>query len=224
MVGVGLSARLATRQPVAATVVPSPLLGKVAPPVAGTSFGGGRFSLADERGRIVVVNFFASWCGPCQVEEPNLITFAWQQRLKGVAVVGVVYDDTVDAAKAFDAKYGTLTTRGGVARTAIYPSIDDPNGSIAFHYGVSSPPSTFVIDPHGRVAAELLGPVTLAQLDQVVARGGAWARRGAPRPPRPGGGASGSGSSPQWRCWSSRWSVCPRGRRTRGASRTWNRW
>lgn len=155
----GLSVLLVTRQPVAATVVPSPLLGKVAPEVAGPEFGGGKFSLSDERGEIVVINFFASWCGPCQTEEPNLITFAWQQRLKGVKVLGVVFNDTVDAAKAFDAKYGTL-----------YPSIDDPNGTIAFHYGVSSPPSTFIIDSRGRVAAELLGPVTLAQLNQVVAR------------------------------------------------------
>jgi len=106
-----------------------------------------------------VVNFFASWCGPCQQEEPNLITFAWQQRLKGVKVLGVVFNDTVGAAKSFDAKYGTL-----------YPSIDDPNGTIAFHYGVTSPPSTFVIDTHGRVVAEAARSVTVAQLNNVVAR------------------------------------------------------
>ncbi len=158
---VGLSVLLVTRQPVSATSVPSPLLGKAAPPLAGTALGGGRFSLSSDRGKIVVVNFFASWCGPCQVEEPNLITFAWQQRLKGVAVVGVVFNDTIGAAKAFDVKWDT---------TQFYPSIADPNGAFAFHYGVTSPPSTFVIDPHGRVAEVLLGPVTTAQLDQAVAR------------------------------------------------------
>lgn len=158
---IGLSVLLVTRQPVSATSVPSPLLGKTAPPISGTSFSGARFSLAAERGKIVVINFFSSWCGPCQVEEPNLITFAWQQRHRGVSVLGVVFNDTLAAAKAFDAKWGT---------SQFYSSIDDPNGSFAFHYGVTSPPSTFVIDAKGRVAAELLGPVTTAQLNQVIAR------------------------------------------------------
>jgi peroxiredoxin len=161
---VGLSVLLVTRQPYSATSVPSALVGHSAPAIVGTEFGapgapGQRFSLADERGKIVVVNFFASWCGPCHVEEANLITFAWQHRRQNVDVIGVVYNDTLAAARAFDAHYGTL-----------YPSLDDPDGTIAFHYGVTSPPSTFVIDARGRVVAELIGPVTTAQLNNVVDR------------------------------------------------------
>jgi len=76
-------------------------------------------------------------------------------------VLGVVFNDTIDAAKAFDAKWDTRQ---------FFPSIADLNGSFAFHYGVTSPPSTFVIDAHGRVVAELLGPVSAAQLNNLVAR------------------------------------------------------
>ena len=156
---VGLSILLVTRQPVSATSVPSALVGRSAPDIAGSRLSGGNFSLAAERGKIVVVNFFASWCGPCHVEEPNLITFAWQQRLKGVVVLGVVFNDTLAAARAFDAEYGTN-----------YPSMGDLAGSLAFHYGVTSPPTTFIIDPHGHVAAEYVGPLSTAQLDDAVAR------------------------------------------------------
>src|SRR6202011_4949167 len=73
VVGAALVAVLATRPPQTATEVDTPLVGQVAPGIAGATLAGGSFDLAGQRGRWVVVNFFASWCPPCQQEQPELV-------------------------------------------------------------------------------------------------------------------------------------------------------
>ena len=156
---VALSVFLATRHPISdATSAPSPLLGQRAPALAGAQLGGGRFDLAAHRGHVVVVNFWSSWCAPCVAEGPELSTYAWRSRAS-VVVVGVVFNDALSSAAAFAHRLGSL-----------YPSVIDPGGAIANRYGVTSPPVTFVIDRHGRVAVTLLGPTNAAQLARVVKR------------------------------------------------------
>ena len=93
------------------------------------------------------------------MEAPELSTFAWQERNRGVDVVGVVFDDTVSAANAFAAHYGSL-----------YPSVIDAGGVIANRYGVTSPPTTFIVNAKGVVEVTLLGPVSATQLKEVVAQ------------------------------------------------------
>lgn len=155
----------ATRPSYQATQVQSPLVGHRAPTLAGAALSGRRFSLGAERGHYVYVNFFASWCPPCQREEQTLVDFAFrQQRLSaGARMVSVVFNDTVSDARRFDAQWGIE-----------WPVVPDRGGAIANRYGVESPPMTFLVDPAGTVVGTWVGPVTVAQLDEMLraARGG----------------------------------------------------
>lgn len=160
---VALTVFLATRpQAPGATSVQSPLLGHAAPGFSARTLGGATVSLASERGHVVVLNFWASWCEPCQQEAPTLSTFAWQERVNQVVVLGVVWQDDVSSAQAFQAQYGLL-----------FPSVVDPDGQIANDYGVTGPPTTFVINAQGKVVASLVGATTDAQLTTLVEGAGA---------------------------------------------------
>ena len=138
----------------------SPLVGAQAPAVRGLTVQGTAFALPRPPGHFVVLNFFASWCEPCQQEGPELVKFAFEHQQPGDAeLVGVVFDDTTAAARSYQATLG-----------ATWPTVADTGGTIALAYGVRAPPSTFLIAPDGRVAAYIVAPVTAADLDALIAR------------------------------------------------------
>ena len=158
---VALIVLLATRGHSQATTLDSPLLGQRAPATSSSTLDGSTLSLQAYRGRPLVVNFFASWCPPCQEEAPQLAAFEYDQSLKhdGAKIVGVVFNDADAAVRRF------VETQG-----VDYPVLTDPTGQIANEWGVASPPTTFILNAKGVVAAALLGPLTADELDRDVAR------------------------------------------------------
>lgn len=161
VVVVAVVAVLATRPSYQVSEAASPLVGHQAPAITGTTVTGQPFDLAAYRGRWVVLNFFASWCVPCQQEEPNLVAFAFDHRHPGqAALVSVVFEDTPSAARQYQAQQG-----------ATWPTLADPKTSIALAYGVTTPPETYLISPTGVVAAHIFGAIPSEQyLDQQLAR------------------------------------------------------
>lgn len=156
----------ATRPSEQATQVQSPLVGRAAPALAGTTLAGRPFSLAQERGHYVYINFFASWCPPCQQEQQALMAFGFRQgqQADGARMVSVVFNDTVSDARRYASQWGIQ-----------WPIVPDDGGAIANRFGVEAPPMTFLVDPQGTVVGTYEGPVTVAQLDRMLgaARAGA---------------------------------------------------
>jgi len=148
---------LATRKSALDRQAASPLVGKAAPPITGTTITDGKaFDLSSLRGRYVLVNFFASWCVPCQQEQPQLVR--WEHEDPSHALVGVLFSDTPGPARAFLA-----------ANAGDWPVIADPEGQLALSYGVRGPPESYFLSRDGEVLYKFVGGVSAAGLDRLVA-------------------------------------------------------
>lgn len=114
--------------------------------------GRGELSLASLRGRVVVLNFWASWCGPCKDEAPILQAAYERWRGRGVTFVGIDVKDFRRDAREFIARYGIT-----------YPNVYDGKGSLIGRYGVTGYPETYFLDAQGRVRYRIVGPVEGAE-------------------------------------------------------------
>jgi cytochrome c biogenesis protein CcmG/thiol:disulfide interchange protein DsbE len=126
--------------------IPSPLIARPAAPFTLTLFDGRQLRLDELRGKVVFLNFWASWCVPCRAEARTLEA-AWQRyRNRDVVFVGANIQDTEAEAGAFLAEFGVT-----------YPNGIDTGSRIAIEYGVYGIPETFFIDRQGRITYKHIG-------------------------------------------------------------------
>ena len=114
-------------------------------------------SVADYKGKVVLVNFWASWCPPCTKELPLLERTQARMKAAGGTVLGINTRDATADAQGFVRKYG-LT----------FPSLRDGSGDFAETWGLTGYPESFLLDKQGRVAAAQRGPIDRAWVDQHV--------------------------------------------------------
>jgi len=132
---------------------------RVAPPFSVTDIASDKsVSTSSLQGKVVVVNFWNSWCIPCKQEAPALADFYARHRNDpDFAMVGIVRDDDMQAVREYVARENVKWTIA-----------DDPNGAAAIAYGTNGQPETYVIDSDGVVRAELFGPASIDDLDQML--------------------------------------------------------
>ncbi|MDO9425788.1 MAG: DsbE family thiol:disulfide interchange protein [Methylobacterium sp.] len=152
------------------SAIPSALIGRPAPAfdlaaLPGLAADGAPFpglSRDDFKGRVTLVNFWASWCAPCQIEHPQLMRLA---REPGLRLVGIAYKDAPENARRFLARNGVPFRAVGM----------DSTGRTAIDFGVYGVPESFIIGPDGTIRDKLVGIVTpenyRAVLDKIRAAG-----------------------------------------------------
>lgn len=130
------------------------------PPIAGTTLDGSSVDLADLRGKVVVLNSWASWCAPCRTEIPAFVALSRQVDPANVAIVGLDVSDDDTAAREFVDEFAMT-----------YPSIVDGDGTILPTIPGVPPaalPSTVIVDREGRIAVRIIGEADANELPALV--------------------------------------------------------
>lgn len=137
--------------------VPSPLIGKPAPTFSLPVLGKNQVSMGsqDMRGKVWILNVWASWCVACQAEHPLLVEFA---KRNSVALLGLNYKDTPQDAAAWLARFGD----------PYQLSLEDRQGQVGIDFGVYGVPETFVMDRDGIIRFKHIGPLTPEVIEQQI--------------------------------------------------------
>jgi len=162
LTGCGLERDIAERTDLEASSI------RVAPELSGVTMdGGSRFDLRSQRGHPVVIDFWASWCGPCRKQQPELNALYRRYAPQGVSFIGV------------DLRDDRASGLGYLQDFAVpYPSLEDPSGEVAGRLDVPAPPTTIVVDSRGDITMRRLGGVRAGDfvpaLDRLLGSPGRW--------------------------------------------------
>jgi thiol-disulfide isomerase/thioredoxin len=133
------------------------------PGFSGKTLTGTPVSFAAYRGKVLVLNFWGSWCPPCRSEAPTLAALSAKYSHDGVSFLGVDVEDTPVNAGAFEQGFGIT-----------YPSLNDPGQAVAQVVSsaipITSTPTTLVIDPAGHVAGAIFGTATYSVLNEMISK------------------------------------------------------
>lgn len=159
LVIVALVVVLSTRPAANSEVVASPLVGQPAPNITGTALDGREVDLSELKGRYVVVNFFATWCGPCLQEHPEIAKFYDSNRGPGdPTVLSVAFKDADSNVRNF------FRDNNGN-----WPVLADPDGKVSVEYGIRGLPESYIVNPEGNIAAHVTGALDEAALNRLTA-------------------------------------------------------
>ncbi|MBI4233796.1 MAG: TlpA family protein disulfide reductase [Chloroflexi bacterium] len=122
-----------------------------------STFGGGALRLGDLRGKVVVIDFWASWCPPCREEAPGLAQVSGEYQKRGVEFVGIAIWDKEKDALGFIRRFSIL-----------YPNGLDAQGKIAVDYGVTGIPEKYFVDRSGNLVRKFVGPMTPEKLRSIL--------------------------------------------------------
>ncbi len=152
----GLLAYGLTRDP---NIIDSPLPGRPAADFSLETLEGETLRLADLRGKVVVLNFWASWCLSCEYEHPFFVEAERKYANDDVQIVGIIYQDSRSNAIRY------IQRMGGT-----WPNVVDPRSRVAIDYGVYGVPETFMIDRDGVIAFKQIGPVSRGLLETWISK------------------------------------------------------
>lgn len=130
--------------------------GEMAPPIELPRLEGGTLALADLRGRVVMLNIWATWCGPCRLEMPSMQTVYEDMKDQGFEVVAVAVDDQPGLRQPDGSVRGVVSEFVGQLGLT-FPIVLDPTGGTERLYGVDALPTTFLIDREGRIRYREVG-------------------------------------------------------------------